>query len=217
MAPCVCQTDIKFFGKKEALNDLFSRISKDWLTHMTERFLLDKKTISVLNEFDTNDGYITNVDKCEYTIHQQDIAIPHAYFWDAVIDTNYKPNRDRLIDFVYTSTCPENGIFINTDTEGKYFDFNFAVAYDVLDKKGIVNFKEIDDLYAWCSERFLICANSISIINGYARREIGKLIERKKCTVKMDKEPYCRAVRYTNYFSNPMQKSSREKYSKITR
>lgn len=217
MVPHICQTDIKFFGNEDALNDLFSRISKDWLKHMTERFLLDKTLLSAFDEFDTNDGYVTDINECEHIIHQQDIAIPHSYFWDAVIDTNYKPNRDRLIDFVYTSTCPENDIFINTDTEGRYFDFNFAVAYDVLDKKGIVNFKELDDLYAWCSEKFLTCANSISTINGYARREIGKLIERKKCTVKMDKEPYCKAVRYTNYFSNPMQKPSREKRCKSTR
>jgi len=191
----VCQTDIKFFGNEDALDDLFERLSKDWLSQMTERFGITPDIQTEYNVFASGDGYITAINKNEHTIHLQDINRPHIAFWNALIDVNYKHGVKRLIDFVYTSTCPENDIFVNSDMDYHYFDFRYGVAYDVLDKKDMITFRSKDALLAWCREKCGIDSQSISEINGFARMKIDETINTDNYTVNK-KHNYFRVVYY---------------------
>lgn len=191
----ICQTDIKFFGNEDALNDLFERLSNDWLSRMTERFGISFDRQFCHNVLAFGDGYITAINKNEYTIHLQDLNCPYIAFWDAVIDTNYRPGMKRLIDFVYTSTCPENNIFINSDIDCHYFDFRYGVAYDVLGKKDVITFRDKNDLFAWCREKCGIDSQSISEINDFVRIKIDEYIGADDCAVNK-KHSYFRAVYY---------------------
>lgn len=163
--PHICWTKIKFFGDKDALDDLFGRIHTDWLDTMLGKFYLEEGFLKKYNDDFITRGFVTDIDANHFTISQKDVYVPKIRFWDAVIDLNYTPCGNRIIDYVYTAECPFGNIYVNTDVKNTYFDFRFSVFYKIDGEEDIVRFKSGAKLQKWCKDKFNIEADSLTEIN----------------------------------------------------
>ena len=80
---------------------------------------------------------------------------PATELFDTIIDKHYLDNRyNRLIDFVYTAEEPGFNIYINTDTEGRFFSDRFYVdscVNDVYESNYLENEQDVID---WLKETF---------------------------------------------------------------
>jgi hypothetical protein len=57
-------------------------------------------------------------------VYQEDAWSPNATFWEDIISKNYP-----LVGMVYTAEETGNGLYINTDTTGKYFPERYSIDF----------------------------------------------------------------------------------------
>ena len=135
--PNWCTTNITFEGNKKDIKDFHeklikitqapSRIKNDfgshWLGNVVDFFGFDWNEIRCRGSISCIEAsFDSNEELCNFEIITDTAWMPMINMWNLIIE-KYYPS----ISFVYVAEEPGCGVFINTDTEGKYYTDQFIL------------------------------------------------------------------------------------------